>query len=570
MSKYLLLLITFFYSLHSNENVNRLDAFFRTLIADTEAGYVMYGVKPVCIMGFSNEDRFYVENEHNRIEVDLYEGIKLLDDLKLKNKELIIHVYHNPDPLVPEYRHLLIINRSLFLDTVKKNLPLFQTLLGPNVTPSALLEELLKPGASWHAPLKGSKVLIGILLGFGTSNSICESRLEEIEDYILQGENIPFKGKYDELGISKKFIKDMVFQSDSRTVTQKLLPSFGFKSLKEEYEYLHAKLEISSELLVKEKPYFIFGRIKDDPETKDLIVKLEETQKSIQKLLASPNFLDEVLRQFEGDAKIINYIDTTHNELSELVAAHIWEAIKDEDEIYKDNFLLGMQGDRLKNIDELDFRKIQAIKRITNNLEKSALIFKNIKDHENYIVLLTDKLYYKILKTAPGETLNGSSRIKISYVIKDYENEIIAEKKHHICDLDELIPGFALGLIGMKKGEIREIVIHPCLSYGLETAFEKGVVLFIKVELHDFESNTHPYLYEEFDLSMPTIENQEPLEAKAFNDGFSLWSHYKKSPECSLEKVLDFIMKFQKGHDYKKYLDRDKLNTLHLRIYHRS
>ncbi|MFN4175130.1 MAG: FKBP-type peptidyl-prolyl cis-trans isomerase, partial [Parachlamydiaceae bacterium] len=253
---------------------------------------------------------------------------------------------------------------------------------------------------------------------------------------------------------------------------------FGFKSLKEEYEYLHAKLEISSELLVKEKPYFIFGRIKDDPETKDLIVKLEETQKSIQKLLASPNFLDEVLRQFEGDAKIINYIDTTHNELSELVAAHIWEAIKDEDEIYKDNFLLGMQGDRLKNIDELDFRKIQAIKRITNNLEKSALIFKNIKDHENYIVLLTDKLYYKILKTAPGETLNGSSRIKISYVIKDYENEIIAEKKHHICDLDELIPGFALGLIGMKKGEIREIVIHPCLSYGLETAFEKGVVLF--------------------------------------------------------------------------------------------
>ncbi|MFN4175131.1 MAG: hypothetical protein ACK4HV_08530 [Parachlamydiaceae bacterium] len=88
--------------------------------------------------------------------------------------------------------------------------------------------------------------------------------------------------------------------------------------------------------------------------------------------------------------------------------------------------------------------------------------------------------------------------------------------------------------------------------------------------MHDFESNTHPYLYEEFDLSMPTIENQEPLEAKAFNDGFSLWSHYKKSPECSLEKVLDFIMKFQKGHDYKKYLDRDKLNTLHLRIYHRS
>lgn len=560
------MLITF--PAFSIEQEKVLEAFFRTLIADSEAGYVMYGAKPVCIMGFSIEDKFNVENELHRMDVDLFEGVKVWKELKPQNENLIIHVYEEPDSLVPQYKHLLVINRGLFFAIVQKNLSLFQYILGPEVTPSSLLTELLKPNSTWHSTLKDSKVLIGILLGFGTNNSIYESRLEALQDYLFQGENIPFKGKVEEFGISNQMFRDMILVSASRKVTERILPSFGFKTLKEEYSSLLSKLEASSTALVRDKPGFIFGRIKNDPETKPLIEKLEATQKRIQNLLNSKTFLSDVLKEFQCANTLGNTSTESLDEYSKLIAAHIWDILEDDDGLYQDNFLIGMESDRPLDDHEFDYRKNEALSQISQNLEKTTKLFQQLDTDANYLKIIPDKLYFKILKSGQGECLKGATNTKLSYAIYDDENNILVEKRCQLIDLNEVVPGLALGVIGMSKGEIREIVIHPCLSYGLNTSFEKGISFNAVVQLHEFGSTASPYNYQEFDMTIQKIDDEEACKTKAFNEGFNMWSHYGKYRHYTLSEVLELISKFRKGEDHKKYLNRDRLNTLHWIIYH--
>lgn len=568
MHLYLIIFMLITFPAFSIEQEKVLETFFRTLISDSEAGFVIYGTKPVCIMGFSIEDKFNGENELHRMDVDLFEGVKVWKELKPQNDNLIIHVYEEPDSLVPQYKHLLVINRGLFLDIVQKNLPLFQSILGPEVTPSSLLKELLQPNSTWHASLKDSKVLIGILLGFGTNNSIYESRLEALQDYLFEGENIPFKGKVEELGISNKVFRDIILVSASRKVTERILPSFGFKTLKEEYSSLLSKLEASSLTLVRDKPGFIFGRVKNDPETEPLIEKLESTQKRIQNLLNSKAFLTEVLNEFQCTNTLGNTSTESLDEYQKLIAAHIWDILEDHDKSYQDNFLLGMQSDSLLNDHEFDFRKNEALNQIGKNIEKTKKMFQQLDNDANYLKIIPDKLYYKILKSGQGECLRGATNTTLSYTIYDDEKNILVEKRCQLIDLNEVIPGFALGIIGMSKGELREIVIHPCLSYGFNTSFEKGISFNAVVQLHDFGSTILPYKYQEFDMTIQKIDDEEACKSKAFNDGFNMWSHYGKYRQYTLSEVLELISKFRKGEDHKKYLNRDRLNTLHWNIYH--
>ena len=65
----------------------------------------------------------------------------------------------------------------MVLDIVKSNLPLFQYILGPEVTPEKLLTKLTDPNESFHNVLNENKTLIGILLGFGTHNHFMQAVL---------------------------------------------------------------------------------------------------------------------------------------------------------------------------------------------------------------------------------------------------------------------------------------------------------------------------------------------------------------------------------------------------------
>ncbi|HEY4832604.1 MAG TPA: hypothetical protein VIH61_08620, partial [Waddliaceae bacterium] len=141
-----------------------LRKFFQVLVEESEAGYVFFNKKPVCIHGYFYKDVFVVNSPVHRQAVALREGARLWRQLSDKNSDIIIHIAEKEDPNIPGYIHVLVINQPLFHHIVQSNLPLFQYILGPSVTSDNLLSALISENRPFHSLLKDDKVLIGEIL----------------------------------------------------------------------------------------------------------------------------------------------------------------------------------------------------------------------------------------------------------------------------------------------------------------------------------------------------------------------------------------------------------------------
>ncbi len=86
------------------------------------------------------------------------------------------------------------------------------------------------------------------------------------------------------------------------------------------------------------------------------------------------------------------------------------------------------------------------------------------------------KLEVKNLVVGSGAVVTSSSTVKVMYVGADYKTgkdftqATWAEKRPTTFPLSGVVRGFAEGLIGMKVGGRREIVIPPSLGYGDQSA----------------------------------------------------------------------------------------------------
>ncbi len=217
----------------SAEETAILESFFNTMVRQSEGGYVLYEKKPMCTHGYRIKNSFFGEYDSHRDSVSLREGAAVWKKFfQGKESQVIIHIYDQPDFLCNEWVHVLFINKRLFCQKVQENLALFQYVLGPNITPITLLESFLAPGSSLNDVLKGDKVLTGILLGYGTQNSLYVSRIEELQEaYYSASEQVPFKNRYHGL---KNFLgqyNDMFLQSNHITQKANLTPSFSYLTL---------------------------------------------------------------------------------------------------------------------------------------------------------------------------------------------------------------------------------------------------------------------------------------------------------------------------------------------------
>ena len=82
------------------------------------------------------------------------------------------------------------------------------------------------------------------------------------------------------------------------------------------------------------------------------------------------------------------------------------------------------------------------------------------------------KLEVKNLVLGTGATVKSSSTVSVVYVGanyktgKDFTQATWTSKQTAAFPLSGVVPGFAEGLVGMKVGGRREIVIPPKLGYG--------------------------------------------------------------------------------------------------------
>ncbi len=586
-------------SLHQDEAVV-LEQFFRTMLLESEGGYVLYNKKPVCINGFNAIDNFYGENPRHKAAVDLREGAKVWNKTAKPNHEnIIIHVYNGEDSLAKNSVHILFINKKLFLETVKENLPLFQYVLGPSTTPQQLLTKLITPDETFHSVLKNDTVLIGILLGYGTQNSLYGSRIERLQDHLVSNEQLPQKNVLLQNVAMSEMFKE-VFLLHRPSVSPQLQPSFSYSSIYEEMSDLTKKMEISSPQLAQKRPPFIFGKLKDDNETTSLIPVLEKTQTDINALLSSKDFLNRVVHlifpnvnleliQTKSSTYTLDFTASERKLLPSMVGMGIQNILDDKNDDYKKGFILGMKDaqtntkPRFNGQSADSYDKLIALSTAQNNIKQADLFFSKLDKDKDLTCKSPKKLYYRSLEKGLGTELSNQAKVTFHCKIETPNDQVLidtwANNQPMEINLNDVIPGFALGMQGMKVGEIRVLFIHPCVGYGIYTLLEKGIYLkaFVKlIAIHNSGKYVPfaPLSSCDFDKDLSALNNSNLADVSkeaGYLQGYDVWNHYKQASYYTLEQILNSMDSHKSKTDgiiYESTPNQDLLNRLHWNIYH--
>ncbi|MDP1834893.1 MAG: FKBP-type peptidyl-prolyl cis-trans isomerase [Chlamydiales bacterium] len=554
----------------SVEQETVLSTFVKTLLKDSEAGYVVLGQKPVCVEAYFSKDPLPVNSSAHKQSTALRAGAKIWKDLADSPSDTIIHVCDKEDPQLPRYIHLLVINKPLFYKVVDENLPLFQYVLGPAVTSQTLLDELLSNHQTIYSLLKGNKVLIGIVLGYGPQNSLYVGRKENIQE--AMEEEVP------------PFLANTLVKQEFNQEFLPFSPTFGFTSVADEINNFEQQTTTSSPKLITESPQFIFGWVKNSENSKKIISQLEASQDVINRSLLYSSSLEQTLQQF-GKKKHTSKKTTPNSaaiseDIDELMARAIWEVVQDYDSDYFPYVVEGMQTMKYQGkVDRLarfpDYRRtfLQA----KANLQEADRLFVRLNQDTSFVSSIPSKVAFRTLKNGHGETKCQGCYVSLSYSIFSPLDQVLATEKNVMVNLKNTIPGFAAGIKGMRIGETREVHIHPSLAYGFDTSLDKCISLRAVVQLHDIKDNS------EFDLKvsqldldfinsddqLKTVENN--YKNAIIERSVDLARYLKKSDKLNLSKIIKHLRSLHDSGDVKYPLlteeQRNLVNQVHWDIY---
>lgn len=556
-----------------------LDRFFRALIEEAEGGYVLYDQKPICAHAFFSRGLFLINSPWHSNSVALKEGSciwkKLLSEVSNSNFSIFVNA---EEKHLPGWIHISLVNRALFLKVVSENLSLFQYVLGPKVTPDGLLKNL---ASSFGSTFNEDKALIGLALGFGRTNSLYVSRLEHISDYLTVCEDIPIK--YSMLSQGNQLDGLFLFPEGCNYDYKNVSPSFGFDNLLDEMHELENDLKISSEKLETISPKFIFGRTKDAI-GEALVDKLEKTQDQICSLLQSTTFLQDVLEKILNKTTVVCLpkkfrFAIERDDINKVVARGIWhEELQHYDRAYIPYFLdaFSNSSEQMNVCDPLSPLFLKDIAHVQENLIKTTTFFQSLAKQNGIYCIEPKKLYYKVIKEGEGNNPCTSPQVRLGYTCFDSLGHSLKHQSDISLNLNSAISGFAHAVKGMKKGETREVYIHPSIAYGLYTPYEKGLCLRMLVTLHDiYESEESFPELTTIDLSF--LENEEfRKDLKERYKNTLIWranvigAHLNKSKDLSIAEVKKYLVSFLQDKELIAPLaaeEENLINKVHWNIY---
>jgi peptidylprolyl isomerase len=119
-----------------------------------------------------------------------------------------------------------------------------------------------------------------------------------------------------------------------------------------------------------------------------------------------------------------------------------------------------------------------------DNLKKAEEFMAKNENEADVKVLEKGKLHYKVEQEGTGNTVLSHFSPLIRYTGKYLDGTTFgASKEEELVSLDETIPGFSRGIIGMKEGEKRILFIHPDLAYGTSGYLPPNSLLQFEIEL---------------------------------------------------------------------------------------
>ncbi|MBA2368682.1 MAG: FKBP-type peptidyl-prolyl cis-trans isomerase [Candidatus Protochlamydia sp.] len=122
----------------------------------------------------------------------------------------------------------------------------------------------------------------------------------------------------------------------------------------------------------------------------------------------------------------------------------------------------------------------------TNLKAANDFMVKN-KTAEGITEVVPDKLQYVILKEGTGPVVESHSAPKIHYTGKYQDGTVFGTSEEMggpiTIPLDQTIPGFSKGILGMKEGEKRRLFVHPDLGYGTTGQLPPNELLIFDIDL---------------------------------------------------------------------------------------
>ena len=490
-------------TINDSSDYHILDQFFRKMIKEEAFGYVLEGAKPLSALNVPpNNHLIFPHSRFFQWNILAEVAIEKWNQLAPEQKGYVFKVVkvfnHKLDGA---YHELLFINREKMKETLDANLDLFRLLLGPTIESSSLVKFIADSPQSLDSIIKSNNTLMGILLGYGTHNSLMGGRVEEIEGAHgnldlppFSGDNLSQKAREHANWDLQNYFLSCV-ESTTHTITEKLFiqPGLGCASLGEEEKQITLQKEDVPTILLKEKPAFIFGAYRN-ASNKDLFEKAQSSQKRVQVLLSKPDLLEYVLEKITGEKPVVNCIPSQNMPLvingnaEEAIAEAVWQMAQELDKetipAFIEAFFRCDPTENKKPKWRIASGVLSGLKLARSNLQVAdaqLLTWSKTKDLKE---MVPQSIYFENVKSGHGKSIDSSTDILMSYVIEDGLGNVLSAQHKCWVDLSQTIPAFAHGMKGMQEGETRKIYIHPKYGYGALTTLSPCVTLIAKVTLH--------------------------------------------------------------------------------------
>jgi hypothetical protein len=268
------------------------------------------------------------------------------------------------------------------------------------------------------------------------------------------------------------------------------------------------------------------------------------------------------------------------NAVNLAVAKGIWESVQAFDKEFIPDLISGMENayniykkaERGAHLPSYHREFIEA----KNNLEYASNLFNSLANKQDVNCLIPQQLYYKTIRGSQNKVECKGPLVSLEFSIFSPLGHCLAYERKVLVNLKNTIPGFAMGIQGMKVGETREIFIHPSLAYGYETSIDKCSALRAIVTLLTIQDNT-PYIpsFNPLDLSFvldehALVERVANYKLALLEKGKMIADHLKQCPQIDLSLICAHLKKFQK--DSNEYVpstaeERTLINQVHWNIY---
>jgi hypothetical protein len=516
-----------------------LDCFFKMGCEDEEYGYVLEGEKPISIRHFYPMDRFplFKNIEHGRQEFAktllVQKAVSVWNRICKNQKRIVLKaIFPKSSKSTSSELEIALINVPVLKKTIASNIDLFRYVLGSSITAEELSDRIAWSSEPLSSLLQNNRILEGIVLGFGSHNSVIGGRMETIYANILSKDCPPFLPK-SRLMLSKEnpmapeafgyyFLE---YAGGENAFFRENPPAFSFDPLSsnpmEEILAMNAMEESIPDSLY-EAPAFIFGAFNGGSSNKLLFDRLLKAQRETQNLLKDPKFLEKILTKIGGKKAVISCKNrnTTVSAFCNKMTAEEWVQIlektmgqfetKESQAAFIKAFCNPPPTPPIApKIARASPAMLRGLQKALSNLAIADNYFDHLFKKDAVIEIMPNQLYIKTTRQGSGKKLEKSDLVRLSYVIEDLGGNILFANHDHWLPLSQTIPGIAYGVKDMSIGEKRTLFVHPALGYGALTTLPPCAALIIKVELLDFDATISTINSSLSSIDLNWIQNPE-------------------------------------------------------------